>query len=404
MKALLELQGLDATLEELPTATIVAYDNVIQKKAYNSLILCLGDRVLPKETNKAEIWKKLETLYMTKSLANRLYLKKLYTFHTHLGKSQYEHIDEFHKLVGDLAAIDTAISDEDHALLLLTYLPLSYNNFKMTEAKGDGDEGLCEGEIWSERYREWFGADEYDNVDVMMAMSVDELLDWIMDSGASYHMTYMRDYLVDFEEYDSDNILLGDGRECHVRGTGTLEKEGFTVKMRSGKIKVIKGSLVGSTQQCMKSRVAKHLGVAWIQQQNGLVEEINVTLLAKVRCFLIQSSLSKVFWTEDTTISTYLVNRSPSSVIEFKMPIDVLGFFGWLASIKEGILEPVKVKCIFLRYYKGIVGNKLWRLDDVTSKVLQGVEFEVELQEDHTFEVEPHGNVDHVAGSQEVQT
>ncbi|GJV46680.1 zinc finger, CCHC-type containing protein [Tanacetum coccineum] len=190
----------------------------------------------------------------------------------------------------------------------------------------------------------------------------------------------------------------------------------------------------GSTQQCMKSRVAKHLGVAWIQQQNGLVEEINVTLLAKVRCFLIQSSLSKVFWTEDTTISTYLVNRSPSSVIEFKMPIDVLGFFGWLASIKEGILEPVKVKCIFLRYYKGILGNKLWRLDDVTSKVvfyrnmgfnesgeykktfigsgvvtgsvkvLQGVEFEVEPQEDHTFEVEPHGNVDQVAGSHEVQT
>nr|GFB34068.1 zinc finger, CCHC-type [Tanacetum cinerariifolium] len=37
-------------------------------------------------------------------------------------------------------------------------------------------------------------------------------------------------------------------------------------------------------------------------------------------------------------------------------------------------------------------------------QVLQGVEFEVEPQEDHTFEVEPHGNVDHVDGSHEVQT
>ncbi|GKG53623.1 hypothetical protein Tco_0555023, partial [Tanacetum coccineum] len=36
--------------------------------------------------------------------------------------------------------------------------------------------------------------------------------------------------------------------------------------------------------------------------------------------------------------------------------------------------------------------------------VLQGVAFEVELQDDHTFEVEPHGNFDHVAGSEEVQT
>ncbi|GJU26505.1 hypothetical protein Tco_1165126 [Tanacetum coccineum] len=34
------------------------------------------------------------------------------------------------------------------------------------------------------------------------------------------------------------------------------------------------------------------------------------------------------------------------------------------------MLKQVKVKCIFLGYRKGIVGNKLWRLDDVTSKVV----------------------------------
>ncbi|GJY32224.1 hypothetical protein Tco_0415719 [Tanacetum coccineum] len=38
-----------------------------------------------------------------------------------------------------------------------------------------------------------------------------------------------------------------------------------------------------------KSGVAKQLGVAGIQQQNELVDETNVTLFAKVRCFLIQS-------------------------------------------------------------------------------------------------------------------
>ncbi|GJS05639.1 protein kinase, ATP binding site-containing protein [Tanacetum coccineum] len=37
-----------------------------------------------------------------------------------------------------------------------------------------------------------------------------------------------------------------------------------------------------STQQCMKSEVTKYLGVAGIQQQNGLVDETNVTLFAKV--------------------------------------------------------------------------------------------------------------------------
>nr|GEW73164.1 zinc finger, CCHC-type [Tanacetum cinerariifolium] len=117
-----------------------------------------------------------------------------------------------------------------------------------------------------------------------------------------------------------------------------------------------------------------------------------------------ESGLSKVFWAEDTTRSTYLVNRSPSSAIGFKKPIDMLGFFGWLANIEQGMLEPVMVKCIFLEYLKSIVGNKLWRLDDVTSKVLHGFEFEVEPLGDHTFKVEPQENVDQGAGLQKVQT
>ncbi|GJW94246.1 zinc finger, CCHC-type containing protein, partial [Tanacetum coccineum] len=221
------------------------------------------------------------------------------------------------------------------------------------------------------------------------------------------------------------------GIKRNLISLGTLEKEGFTVKMQSGKIKVIKGSLVvlsgtrrancvytvdgqAVTRNTLKGR--KQLGeyqTGWkintvIQQQNGLVKETNVTLLAKVRCFLIQSGLSKVFWAEDTTMSTYLVTRSPSSAIGFKTPIDMLGFFGWLASIKQGMLEPVKV--VLYRnmgfnesgeYKKTFIGSGV---GTGSMQVLQGDEFEVEPQDGHTFEVEPHGNVDHVVGSQEVQT
>ncbi|GJS16175.1 hypothetical protein Tco_0410647 [Tanacetum coccineum] len=82
-------------------------------------------------------------------------------------------------------------------------------------------------------------------------------------------------------------------------------------------------------------------GVVWIQQQNRLVDETNVTFFDKVHCFLIQSGQSNILWAEDTTRSTYLVNRSPSLAIRFKKPIDMLEFFGWLASIKHGMFEPV---------------------------------------------------------------
>nr|GEW40678.1 hypothetical protein [Tanacetum cinerariifolium] len=59
--------------------------------------------------------------------------------------------------------------------------------------------------------------------------------------------------------------------------------------------------------------------------------------------------------TEDTIMSTYLVNRSPSSTIEFKKPIDMYGF----------------------------------------SAGVQGVGFQVEPQEDHTFEHVIESNTQH---------
>ncbi|GKD38196.1 hypothetical protein Tco_1258403, partial [Tanacetum coccineum] len=187
----------------------------------------------------------------------------------------------------------------------LTSLPLSYDNSmetllygrdtlkledvlatlyssefqKMTEANGDGGEGLyVKGRF-----------------------------------GGFYHITYRRDYLVDFEEYNGGNILLGDGKEC-------------------------------------------------------------------------RSGLSKVFWTEDTTMSTYLVNRSPSSAIRFKTPAVLYRNMGFNESAE---------------YKKTFIGSGV---GTGLVQVLQGVEFEVEPQEDHTFEVALHGNFDCVAGSQEVQT
>ncbi|GKA05439.1 coatomer subunit beta-1 [Tanacetum coccineum] len=68
--------------------------------------------------------------------------------------------------------------------------------------------------------------------------------------------------------------------------------------------------------------VAKHLGVAGLQQHNGLVKEMNVTLLANVRCFLIQSGLSKVLWAKDTTMSTYLVNKDHTFEVEPQENVD----------------------------------------------------------------------------------
>ncbi|GKE67913.1 hypothetical protein Tco_1522074, partial [Tanacetum coccineum] len=114
----------------------------LMKKAYSCLILCLGDRVLrevTKETSALGIWTKLTSLYMTKSLANRLYLKKkVYTYYMSPGTKPGDHIDEFNKLILDLGNIDINIEDENQALMLLTSLPSSYENFVETLLYGGG--------------------------------------------------------------------------------------------------------------------------------------------------------------------------------------------------------------------------------------------------------------------------
>ncbi|KAJ0869659.1 putative RNA-directed DNA polymerase [Helianthus annuus] len=136
MKALLVHNGVVDALkgeDKLPVGLSDKEKKEIMEKAHSEIVLSLGDRVLrevSKETTAAGIWTKLESLYMTKSLANRLYLKKrLYTFNLTSGKTLEDHTDEFNKLIIDLENIEVAIDDEDQAIIFLTSLPSSYEHF-----------------------------------------------------------------------------------------------------------------------------------------------------------------------------------------------------------------------------------------------------------------------------------
>ncbi|GKF75744.1 hypothetical protein Tco_0225188, partial [Tanacetum coccineum] len=84
------------------------------------------------ETTAMRVWSKLETLYMTKSLANKLYRKKkLYKFYMPAGQKIFEHIDEFNKIVLDLANIEDVLA--------------TLNSMEIKErskAKGGDGEGL----------------------------------------------------------------------------------------------------------------------------------------------------------------------------------------------------------------------------------------------------------------------
>ncbi|GKA82952.1 hypothetical protein Tco_0789700 [Tanacetum coccineum] len=276
------------------------------------------------------IWTKLTSLYMTKSLANRLYLKKkLYTYYMSPSTKLGDHINEFNKLILDLTNIDIEIEDEDQSLMLLTLLPSSYKNFvetllyvkesltmddvlatlnsrglkKRTEGtKEETGDGLYvrgrsdhSGHLKRDcpikkssgfvkkgkRNQDSDSSDDEGNAyfrEALVVVGNDKMTELVMDSGGSYHMTHRRDFLYDFKVVDGGSVQLGDNRTCTIKGTGkvktqlhdgssfiledvryvpglrrslislgTLEKEGYTVKMQMGRIKVINGCWVMMT-------------------------------------------------------------------------------------------------------------------------------------------------------------
>ena len=80
--------------------------------------------------------------------------------------------------------------------------------------------------------------------------------------------------------------------------------------------------------------------------------------------------------------SVHLINRSPSSSLEYKTPMEVwsgspanysnLRVFGALAyeNVKKDKLDARAVKCLFLGYAEGVKGYRLWRLDPKPSKLI----------------------------------
>ena len=79
-------------------------------KAASMIQLCLADEVMYNvmdEDTAIDLWLRLESLYMTKSLSNKLYLKKqLYELRMQEGTTVPEHLNFFNKIINELLAVE----------------------------------------------------------------------------------------------------------------------------------------------------------------------------------------------------------------------------------------------------------------------------------------------------------
>ncbi|KAL8545119.1 hypothetical protein ACS0TY_005350 [Phlomoides rotata] len=147
MKVLLVHHGLASALQPDTSAESSIYREKkveINKKAHSAIILCLGDKPLrevSKEKTVIDVWKKLESLYQTKSVSNKLYVKqKLLDFRISEDKGLSEQLDTFNRYVDDLEDLDVKLEGDDKALMLLNALHRSLENFKDDVLFGRQDE------------------------------------------------------------------------------------------------------------------------------------------------------------------------------------------------------------------------------------------------------------------------
>ena len=117
------------------------------RKTYTTICLSLGDNQLSlvrSAQTAREAWQKLESHYETKSLANKLFLRKQYFSATMSeGETMMEHINKMRSLAEQITSVGAQVSDDDLVATLLCSLPESNNNLIVALESGADDLTIC---------------------------------------------------------------------------------------------------------------------------------------------------------------------------------------------------------------------------------------------------------------------
>ena len=71
---------------------------------------------------------------------------------------------------------------------------------------------------------------------------------------------------------------------------------------------------------CKHHGIKKQTNTIYTPQQNGVEKRNNHTIMNMARSLLIARKLSKYYWDEAVACSVYILNRSPTSIVQGKVP------------------------------------------------------------------------------------
>ncbi|KAH9770422.1 hypothetical protein KPL71_012370 [Citrus sinensis] len=240
----------------------------MNEKACGHIRSCLTKEVkyLVKDEECAiTLWRTLEEKYLLKSPENRLHaMSQVYGFRMK-PVSMHDHVSRFEKLLADLKNLDEDIKDEVKAMILLHSLSEEYSHFVTTLIYGksvivfkDVCTALTSLEIHNndknyERASSEALAQKRDGkkptaanmarknegsdyqLSITLAAYVASSSEWILDTGATYHLCPIKECFTDFRNLESGVVVMGNDQPCHTMGIGTIR-----LKMFDGMIRELK--------------------------------------------------------------------------------------------------------------------------------------------------------------------
>ena len=141
---------------------------------------------------------------------------------------------------------------------------------------------------------------------------------------------------------------------------------------------------------CASTGVKRHMNCVYTPQQNGVSERMNRTIMERVRCMLSESGMEERFWAEAASTTVYLINRSPSSAIDYKLPEELwsgakpgikhLRRFGSTAYVHttKAKTSPRALKGYFVGYPQGTKGFRVWLPDEERCTISRNIIFHEE--------------------------
>ncbi|KAG8474173.1 hypothetical protein CXB51_033532 [Gossypium anomalum] len=323
----------------------------LDEKALSAIQLCLANTILQEvlmEKTSSALWKRLETLYATKSLANHLVLKqRLFAFRMNECELIRDHISQFITLLNDLKNVEVHIDDEDRAMLLLCFLPHSYKSFKKTliygrdklsfeyvkghllsrdklnselhlDSKTDRQASILvaskkrDKRAAESNEEDVAGANLADkNGDDFLLVSTNNnsklTSEWILDSRCSFHMCPNREWFSTDSSVEGGVVRMGNDSSSKVIGISTVK-----IKMHDGTIRIL--SDVRYVPDLRKNLIS--LSILDLKGCKINIELSGIKVSRGALLLLKGKRIGSLYILEGSTVTDEI--RRPSSVMELK--------------------------------------------------------------------------------------